>query len=295
MKKTTASNSKSKNLPLFDLNTFNAKAKSSDFYIQNVQDHIKEHAFVGKPHKHDFYLILFIEEGKGTHTIDFVKFPVKSRMVFLMTPGQVHTWILSDDTKGWVIFFTRAFYEMHVSQNTLLEFPFFHSLVASPVIRPPKDDVFKFTVRHMFEEYSASDVPHLRMLRAYLDIFLLEAARSYDSSPKLSHSNTFKLRKLEQLIEENFRTLKQPSDYGELMNLAPGYLNSICKDSLGKTLTDLIHGRLLLEAKRLFTYSDMNVNEVAEKLNFTDHSYFARWFKKQNGTTTEEFRNSLNL
>ncbi len=99
--------------------------------------------------------------------------------------------------------------------------------------------------------------------------------------------------KLEQLIEENFHTLKQPSEYGELMNLAPSYLNSICKDSLGKTLSDLIHGRLLLEAKRMFAYSDMNINEVAAKLNFSDPSYFTRWFKKQHGTTAEAFRNAI--
>lgn len=275
------------------MNAFDDKAKSSAFYIQKVREHIKEHAFIGKPHKHDFYLILFVEEGTGIHTIDFVQYPIESKTIFLMTPGQVHTWTIADGTNGWVIFFTREFYEMHLSQNSLLEFPFYHSLVATPVIRPSKDEPFKFTVRHMYDEYNMTDSPNLRILRAYLDIFLLEAGKSYERLPTGPHGNTSKLRRLEHLIEENFRILKQPSDYGELMNLSPNYLNNICKDSLGKTLTDLIHGRLLLEAKRLFAYSDMNVNEVAAKLNFKDPSYFTRWFKKQNGNTAEEFRNTI--
>lgn len=294
MKKIKPSTSYKKEvLPVFDLNAFNVKAKSSDFYIQNIQDHIKEHAFVGKAHKHDFYLILFVEEGAGVHNIDFVQYPVEAKSIFLMTPGQVHTWTIANGTKGWVVFFTRAFYEMHLSQNSLLEFPFYHSLVVSPVIRLSRVEPFKFAIQHMYEEYNSSDVPNLRIIRAYLDIFLLEAAKLYQSEAKLGHDNTFKLRKLEQLIEQNFRTLKQPRDYGELMNLAPSYLNSICKESLNKTLSELIHGRLLLEAKRMFAYSDMNVNEVAAKLNFSDPSYFTRWFKKQNGTTAEEFRNSI--
>ena len=146
----------------------------------------------------------------------------------------------------------------------------------------------------MFTEYKNTDEPSARILRAYLEVFLLEASRFYHEPRQIrGHRQTYKIRKLEQLIDANFRSLKQPSDYGELMNLAPPYLNSICKDALGKTLTDLIQGRLLLEAKRMFAYSDLNVNEVAAALNFADASYFVRWFKKQNGNTPEEFRKGM--
>ncbi|MEJ1238074.1 AraC family transcriptional regulator [Chryseolinea sp. T2] len=294
MSKKTTSKSIEKNLPVFELHAFSEKATWSEFYIENVRDHVKEHAFVEKPHKHDFYLILFVEKGRGTHTIDFVQYPIEAGSIFLMTPGQVHSWTMSPDTRGWVIFFTREFYEMHLSQNSLLEFPFYHSLVPTPVVRPGKGDAFKFAVRQLYDQYKASSKPNTRILRAYLEIFLLEAARYYnDSRQTTTHTLSFKIRKLEQLIEENFLTLKQPSDYGELMNLAPAYLNSICKDALGRTLSDLIQGRLALEAKRMFAYSDKNVNEVAEALNFKDASYFVRWFKKQNGSTPEEFRKTI--
>lgn len=294
MNKKKVSSNNTKALPVFDLNAFSKKASWSDFYIQRLKDHVKEHAFVGRPHKHDFYLILFVEKGRGVHTIDFVQYPVKAKSIFLMTPGQVHNWKLSEDVDGFIIFFTRAFYEMQLSHNSLLEFPFYHSLTATPVIRPTTDQSLNFSMLRMFEEYGKTETPDLRMLRAYLDVFLLESAKSYDVSYRaVTHGNTFKLRKLEQLIDEKFRSLKKPSDYGELMNLAPSYLNNICKDSLGKTLTDVIQDRLLLEAKRMFAYSDMNVNEVAANLNFTDASYFVRWFKRQNGNTPDEFRKQL--
>ena len=284
-----------KELPLFELNIFSKPGTWSEFYIQNIRDHVAEHTFVGKPHKHDFYLILFVERGSGVHVIDFTEYPVQSGMIFLMTPGQVHTWTLSPDIAGWVIFFTREFYEMHLSQNSLLEFPFYHSLVSMPLISVPEADVFKFAVGQMHEHYkNRTTPPNARILRAWLEVFLLEAAKYYDDSrhPTGSHQ-TFKIRKLEQLIDDNFRTLKQPSDYAELMNVTPAHLNSICKASLGKTLSDLIQGRLILEAKRMFAYSDMNVNEVAEALNFTDASYFVRWFRKHNGSTPEDFRKTL--
>lgn len=78
-----------------------------------------------------------------------------------------------------------------------------------------------------------------------------------------------------------------------MMNLSPSYLNTICKEALGKTLTDLISGRLILEAKRLFSYSDLNVSQVASRLNFADPSYFTRFFKKHTGLTPEQFKEGV--
>jgi AraC-like DNA-binding protein len=78
-----------------------------------------------------------------------------------------------------------------------------------------------------------------------------------------------------------------------MMNLSPSYLNTICKETLDKTLTDLISERLILEAKRLFSYSDLNVTQVATKLNFADPSYFTRFFRKHTGVTPEEFREGV--
>jgi AraC-like DNA-binding protein len=293
MKKKAILGSKSE-APIFNLHAFGKKPSWTDFYIQNISDHIKEHEFIGKPHKHDFYLIMFVSHGKGAHVIDFIEYQVQPNSIFLMTPGQVHTWTLSDDIDGFIIFFTREFYQIRLSDNDLLEFPFFHSLVASPLIRPAKDEVVNFTLQQMNLEYRGSNEPNLRLIRAYLDVLLLEVAKYYNvSHTAKTRGSIHKLRKLEQLINENFRTLKQPGDYGDLMNLAPSYLNSICKETVGKTLTDLIQQRILLEAKRMFAYSDLNVNEVAAKLNFSDPSYFIRWFRKQTQQPPDEFRKHL--
>jgi AraC family transcriptional regulator, transcriptional activator of pobA len=243
MKEKAAINKK-KETPVFSLDAFGEKPTWTDFYIQNLKAHIKEHSFVNKPHKHDFYLIMYVTKGSGVHSIDFVDYEVEPDRMFLMTPGQVHTWELSDQIEGFIIFFTRDFYQLRLTDNNLLDFPFFHSLVASPLIHVAEQEVVTFTFKQMILEYERSSQPNLRLIRAYLDLMLLEVAKYYDVSKTVqTQASIYKLRKLEQLIDENFRTLKQASDYAELMNLAPTYLNSICKESLGKTLTDLIHGQ----------------------------------------------------
>src|SRR5438105_2094116 len=91
--------------PIFTLEAFGREATWTHFYIQDLKKHVQEHQFIGQPHKHDFYLILFVTSGGGSHTIDFVQYPVRPNSIFLMTPGQVHTWTLSKDTEGFVVFF----------------------------------------------------------------------------------------------------------------------------------------------------------------------------------------------
>ena len=58
-------------LPIYPLEAFGEKASKSGLYIGGTEDHPQKYNFVSKPHKHDFYLLLYIINGGGLHTIDF--------------------------------------------------------------------------------------------------------------------------------------------------------------------------------------------------------------------------------
>ncbi len=47
----------------------------------------------------------------------------------------------------------------------------------------------------------------------------------------------------------------------------------------------------MLEAKRLFYYTDKTAKEVAYELGFEDAAYFSHFFKKQTGISTADFKN----
>jgi AraC family transcriptional activator of pobA len=124
----TSRKSNNKQTPVYPLGAFSEKASWADFYIETFSDHVVAHPFIDKPHKHDFYLILYVRKGSGTHTIDFTTYPVQADTIFLMTPGQVHSWTLSPLTDGYVVFFTRSFYQMQHTESNIIYFPFYHSL-----------------------------------------------------------------------------------------------------------------------------------------------------------------------
>jgi AraC family transcriptional activator of pobA len=52
----------------------------------------------------------------------------------------------------------------------------------------------------------------------------------------------------------------------------------------------MIEERVMLEAKRLLSYSSLSVKEVSMLLGFDDPAYFFRFFKKNTLSTPSEFR-----
>jgi AraC-like DNA-binding protein len=290
--------SRAQETPVYCLDTFSDKAQNTLFYIQTLQDHLRDHAFVSKPHRHDFYLALYISQGAGEHTIDFQTYPVKPHSFFLMTPGQVHSWKLDADTDGYIFFFVPEFYQLGQTDKHLLEFPFFQASNPYPCVQLTAMDepIVPVILQDMLEEYAGQSSVNINLLRSYVDVVLLKMVRHYDQPlpSTVTQQTTFKLRRLEQLIDQNYLTLKTPHAYADLMHLSSSYLNNLCKQALNKTLSDLIHERIVLEAKRFFAYTDLTVAQVADKLNFQEPSYFIRFFRKETGTTPEQFREQLN-
>ncbi len=71
--------------------------------------------------------------------------------------------------------------------------------------------------------------------------------------------------------------------YASKMNLTANYLSNIVKKYSGKTAADWINDYIILEAKALLKFSDMNIQEIAYKLNFSSQSAFGKYFKQQTG------------
>ena len=57
-----------------------------------------------------------------------------------------------------------------------------------------------------------------------------------------------------------------------------------------RLVVDPQHRRVLTEAKRQLVFTRQPIHEIAYDLAFSDPSHFARFFRKQTGTTPHEFR-----
>ena len=59
-----------------------------------------------RPHRHDFYEILYVTGGAGTHFIDFNAYSIEPNTFYFISPGQVHYWNATVPIEGNILVFT---------------------------------------------------------------------------------------------------------------------------------------------------------------------------------------------
>ena len=288
------------NLPVFNISNFddynNCMQFDDNFYIRNFSEHVDKNSFTEKPHSHDFYLILIITKGTGVHTIDFTEYEVAPNTMFIVSPGQVHQWDVSNDVDGYVLFFTKEFFLHDFDTDRLTRFPFFNSTFSLPYFNLNKNETDEIVVKYnlIFKEYKNRSSSYQEMIRMYLNAMFIELSRIHDT--KNRHSSKFgydllQLNRYEALVDKYFKKHKTLSCYSKKMNISDRQLGYLCKKTVGKTPSEILNDRIMLEAKRLVIHSELSISAISEELNYSDSSYFIRLFKKTTNQTPEQFRN----
>ncbi len=278
-------------VPVYNLRSFPHHEPDALFYMTPLEKLVKDFKGIDQSHSHTFYLVMWISQGSGTHTIDFKTYSIRPHQLYFLTPGQVHSWQLAADTQGFNLFFEPNFFRTRLG-NRLHQYPFYHSHQHLPLLEiTQQQTLFKDLFAYAYQEYEQHQINRSEVFLSFVHILLESANRLYDQQlPQTATHYYDRIRQFEVLLEGQFIQVRTVSEYAAQMGLTPNHLNHICQTVLGKTASQLLHERLLIEAKRLLIHTPQSVKEVGFQLGFDDSSYFVRFFKKHSGCTPIEFR-----
>lgn len=265
---------------------------SEGFSIRNIGILLSEKDLVQELHRHNFFFVLFLENGKGEHYIDFTNYPVDDYSVFFMRPGQVHQLTLKQGCKGYLIQFNRDFY---IPKEEPVNFVL--RKVSHKNHCPLSVEKFRKLLSQLsfiFEEYNQKQDHYKEVIKASLEILFIELVRQSSSPNEIKNNgNKYSQNQLEEfleLLQKHIVTHKQVKQYAEMMHLTAFQLNKITKETVGKSCSQLINEQIVLEAKRNLLATTNQVNQIAFDLGFEDPSYFIRFFKKHTHHSPEAFR-----
>jgi AraC-like DNA-binding protein len=248
-------------------------------------------------HKHSFYEILWTEKGKSKQIIDYNGYEVKPNSLFFISPNQVHYFEEWKPLAGGTILFTEDFFLLNRSnKDTLFELSFLDNLYSNPCVQyTAKEFKVVLLLIHQIEREQQHKNKKSSIIQSYLHILLAEVQRHIDSTITTYNSKKYlvQFKLFKQILEEHFEENRSAGFYAGKLNITPHHLNLICKEITGNTATDIIRARSILEAKRLLTFTDKTISEIAFELNYSDSSYFAKSFRLQAKLTPQQFKTEM--
>lgn len=282
--------------PIYNIKNFERNTFSEDLYVNSFREHFQKHDFIEKMHRHNFYLLVFFTNGSGVHTIDFDTFPVKEGSLFVMQPGQMHTWTLSDDTDGYIVFCSKEAFNLYFKSKAIEDYAYFKSFKNVPDVLLSNLEIekIKFYFELMLLEYQNEMLYKKDKILNLLDIVFIEISRLSNVQKDSTKSHYInKLKQFELVLERNFKTEKSPSFYADGLSISLKHLNRITKEILNETVTTLITQRVLLESKRYMVEGNLTITQISDLLGFSSTSYFLKLFKKHTGQTPKSFKKGL--
>lgn len=281
-------------IPVYSLHNFSSEEHASRQFQMEVFD-ANRHFAVEYPHRHDFFEVLYLAKGSGAHVIDGNKYDIEPPCVFFMSPGQAHKIEFSHDIEGYIFIFTSDFYLINQrNPNRLIEFPFFFTIRQDnpPLLLKTQEDIrfleslFKKGITEVEKENFSIEV-----LRSILDLVLTSTATLYPyDDNRLQGKGHIVVKKFYQLVEEHFHENLSVAEYADLMALTPNHLTQTVNLLTGKTSSQIIKAKQVLEIKRLLVHTNLSVSEIALRMNFPDQSYFAKFFKREAGVSPLQYR-----
>lgn len=265
--------------------------------MEDIFDQVQGESDV--PHRHDYYTVLFVQEGYGTHVVDFKTYEFGSNQVFFVAPGQIHQVNTLERPKGWVITFSRDFLiENSIPETFLQNINLFRSFGDTPPIVIDEQNLGKLDniLAQMEECFPLRDSHRNRALGALLQLFLIYCNHictlcNAPDQPDEESTGATMLRDFKDLVETRYQDWHKVQEYASELNITPKHLSHTIKLITGKTAKEYIQDRLLLEAKRLLRHTELSMKEISYELGFEEPLHFSGFFKKQEGVSATTFRN----
>ncbi len=292
---------KKADIPVFE--TFDEFYEAIDFpHRSNIPDFDIYHAESLEPsarrcmapYRQDFYQIgLLSDYGSTEFNLNADTVKLEGYPLLFVIPGQIFSWVRDKNMTGFFIMFKKEFLAKSFP-DLVGDFPFLKITENySFVLTKEEHKTLFYDIERMNSVFKNPHPYQERMLEGMLGSFLYFCKaifeRNKTTENHLSRSQIITNR-FEGLVDKMYVDTKNVSDYAEKLNITPNYLTTTVKKHTGKSAKDIIHERLLLESKSLLKYSGLDIAEIAYRLNFQEPTHFTRFFKKQSGTTPNEFR-----
>lgn len=251
-------------------------------------------------HKHNFFELIYVATGCGTHHLNESAFPYAKGDVFLMTPFDAHQFEIKEHTEFIFVKFTEQVLEEKLEGRKKSRwqeaiFPLMQQpldLEGSMITNQVDLQRFELLLKFLLEEYKNPQKYGRELLLELFGALMLLVARnlSLTQMPPSAHDdrlNAILAYIRQHIFEPKMTDLAQISKH---FLLSPNYISAYVKKHTGLSIQQHLIQHRLKAADILLKQNRLNINQIAEKTGFNDASHFNKLYKKYRGSSPSKQR-----
>jgi AraC family transcriptional regulator, transcriptional activator of pobA len=271
------------------------EADEPTLHVEPIGFRSARHHWQINPHVHrTLHQLIFVLRGRGVSLAESAAVEYSPPALIIVPAGTVHGFRFDPGTHGYVLSMTddlpRAIAQRDQSVAALFE--------RSATIELDADDLeatdLARSLKMLTREFARALPGRSLALTGLLDVILVNVLRlvqpSLGSGEVVVSRDRWLVTRFRDLIETGFREGRPLVDYAAALKVSESRLRHACMIVAAQSPMQLVHSRVVLEAKRQLRYTSGSVSEIAYALGFDDPAYFTRFFTRRTGISPRAFR-----
>jgi AraC-like DNA-binding protein len=251
--------------------------------------------FYGRDHKDKLLTIAWNRGADQKITIDNVAYHFQANTIHCLMVSESFSFEHPADIVAWQ--FSRDFYCVvnHDREVSCVGFIFYGPPVKMFIkLHEADQKKLDMILQMLQDEFNTHDLIQGEMMQVLLKRLIIIVTRlakeQFINEKELPSEKLDIVRKYNFLVETHYRTEHQVKFYADQLFKSPKTLSNLFALYNHKSPLLIIQERIIMEAKRLLFYTDKSIKEIAYELGFEDAGHFGKFFKKQTGMGTSEFK-----
>ncbi|MFJ3075887.1 helix-turn-helix domain-containing protein [Pseudomonas sp. NPDC087029] len=282
-------------VPLFQLYGENQAWPGTDLlHCESIPARSRLHHWEIKPHQHaELFQLLYVQRGRAEVEIEGVRSVIAEAAIQVVPPLTVHGFRFSADIQGHVLTFGTA---LVAALEQRLGTPL--GVLAKAACYPLGQDRGRLrnlidTLQQEYQGHAPGRAALLEALVTALMVWISRCQQQGQAPRNRDERDRQLLGQYLRLVEAHYREHLSVEDFAARLNIPSLQLNQLCRALCAQTALQVVHQRLLLEARRNLVYTRMSIGQLSDSLGFSDPTYFARFFKRLSGQTPNGYRRSV--
>lgn len=250
-------------------------------------------------HKHEFFELVYIDHGVTLHSHEGQTQILTAGDVFIILPGEVHSYISTNNTGLYNCLFTEGAYvglERDIAAQDELKW-ILEGRGSSPLERvhagmTERQEIVLLLEQIIWEKINRPVGWRLKskMLLAGLLVTYARLVSNNRTRSGEASAHFKQILKAVAFIEQHYSQELPVEEIARAAGLSAGYLSRQFKSFLGTSPSEYARSFRMAKASELLRREDLSIAEVAHELGFADMALFSRQFRQVTGISPSGFR-----